>query len=391
MDQSGRISRIVGVPRLTDPPTGATQSVSVEVVRVLGPGRFLINFSGRSATAFSSLDLQPGQWLKADLSQDADGLVIRVPIESKGDSIASILRDFAIADDVVSRRIVEALLRTGIGLNPDRIAYLRTLFKAYSASGRLRGLTRLAALLEDKGLDASLSEALFEPVYGNAEHNDSEAREDAGEGEGRQGASRGALGGHAQPVDHEKLIQHISGQLRSLLRPGGGLGAPADPGKLALPEGPGADLLRLFNHVPGTAAHWVVVPFRLRRGESAEPLTDLPGVTELAGRIRLRLDTTRVVGATAGAGTDLVVLDVEGSKGRWWCEIRPNRSNGKYKVMLSSSSDTAATAARDSLGEFEARFSDAGISIDKLVCSQEFDGFSSESTMDIIQDIDMKA
>ncbi|MFN2312303.1 MAG: hypothetical protein ABR590_09655, partial [Spirochaetia bacterium] len=294
MDHSGSISRIIGVPRLTDSSTGSTQSVSVEVVRVLGPGRFLINYGGRSATAFSSLDLQPGQWLKADLSQDADGLVIRVPIHSKGDSIASILRDFAIADDVVSRRVVEALLRTGIGLNPDRIAYLRTLFKAYSGSGRLRGLTRLAALLEDKGLDPNLSEALFEPVYGNAEHNDSDAREGADEGEGRQGARRGALGGQAQPVDHEQLIEHVSGQLRSLLSPGGGSGAPADPGKLALPESPGADLLRLFNHVPGTVAHWVVVPFRLRRGESSEPLKESSSVTELAGRIRLRLDTTRV-------------------------------------------------------------------------------------------------
>ncbi len=395
MDPSGRISRIVGVPRLIDPPTGATQSVSVEVVRVLGPGRFLVSYGGRSATAFSSLDLQPGQVLKAHLSQDADGISIRVPLNPGGDSLASILRELALPDDALSRRVVEALLRTGLGLNPDRIAYLRSLLKAYGESGRLRGLTRLAALLEDKGLDPGLSEVLFEPVYGSAGDDESGADDDTDHGGGEQPDPRGASDELTRPVDHDRLVEHISQQLRSLLGPGAGETEQAVQGEVPQKERPEADLLRLFNQVPGRVSHWVVVPFRLRRGGSGQQASGGPiedsSTKELSGRIRVRLDSRRGTGARSAPGAELVVLDVEGSKGRWWCEIRPDHANDKFGVVLRTSSREAAGAAEASLEAFHARFVAAGINIDKLVQASEFDGFSSEATADIIHDIDMKA
>lgn len=443
MDPSGRTSRIVGVPRLTEPPTGSTQSVSVEVVRVLGPGRFLINYGGRSATAFSSLDLQPGQVLKAQLSEDGQGLIIRVPTTSTGDALSSILRELAIPDDAVSRRIVEALLRTGLGLSPDRLAHLRTVLKAYGESTRLRGLARLAALLEDKGLDPGLSDALFEPIYGSSERDESGAHSHSEEGGEEQSDRRGASGRHTAPVNHEQLVEHISAQLRALLGPGGGPTQQENSTVLGAPERPEADLLRLFNHIPGKIAHWVVVPFRLRRGEVGEAGAAGVGVEigaaddgaqagsagagapaagdvtrlgegavdsahhaahhaapqELAGQIRLRLDSARVPmtrsisdkPVAVGSGANLVVLDVQGEKGRWWCEIRPDPGNERFRVVLRASSEAGVSAAQSSLAAFRPRFSAAGISIDSLLHSVEFDGFSSEAAADIIHDVDTKA
>ncbi|TVR92873.1 MAG: hypothetical protein EA428_03165 [Spirochaetaceae bacterium] len=398
MDPSGRISRIVGVPRLIDPPIGATQSVSVEVVRVLGPGRFLINYGGRSATAFSSLDLQPGQVLKAHLSQDADGLSIRVPLHPQGDSLSSILRELALPDDALSRRVVEALLRSGLGLNPDRIAYLRNLFKSYADSGRLRGLTRIAALLEDKGLDPSLSEALFEPVYGSADGDESEAGGDPEHGGDDQFDLRGAPEGPTRPADHDELVEHISHQLRALLAPSADAHEHEKPDERRQAEKPEAELLRLFNQVPGKIAHWVVVPFRLRRNDEtvgieqvSQRATSETFSKELNGRIRVRLDPTRLAARHSRSGAELVVLDVEGSKGRWWCEIRPDGHDNSFRVVVRTSSREVAVDSQASLEAFRERFAAAGITIDMRLQASEFDGFSSEATADIIHDIDMKA
>ena len=325
--------------------------VSVQGLKRLGDGRWAVGLKGRTVPAASDLELLPGQRLRARVVIQHGRTVLRLR-EGRGDGRAEdIVRRAGLPQEPEVRHIVNAFLRSGLGVRSEEVLQVRRLLDKLRLQPQRSA--RLVALALEKGIDPQspgLEELL--PVL------------DFGEDRGERRRFKGR-----QMPEQER-------DLRAAL-----------PAALTR-EREEDSALQLFNHLRGKEGTWVIIPFHFAWESGCR----------LYGTLRLLYD--------AAQGTSkrfvLVVEKEEEGEAREGGEGEPRRrwsfsldrgqpGEDGYSMSVFCSDPEAGPAARKEFGQLRAKLQNLGVKTDDTIrVDDEFDGLSPEQEAPAYRGVDLE-
>lgn len=318
--------------------------VRAQVIKQLAPSKWMLGIAGRAVPAYSERALAAGMIFRAQVRVDG-GTVFLQPYQEVGGQEGALrfLAAEGLPRDDLSVTILRALLRSGMPLDPGRIRGAYAFFRnREQASPRT---VRAYLLMQEKGLEPS-AEALDRFI---------EASEGfSGRGNERRGDRRGSKRERESPED----------TVRELVT--------------RRQEEPD-DLIHAFNHLRSERGHWIVVPFAADAGEGAGE-----EATVYRGSIRIHF-------AGEQPRFDRAVVSVEGAGGRWEFELALGdaRQPGRAGVRVFTPDGSEPPAAV--LGDLRERLAALGLGPVSVDSGENFDGFSTDESLDILKGIDTEA
>lgn len=367
-------------PGATLPALRSGDVVQARVLAFLGGGRWSLSVGGHTVVARSALPLVPGSVLAARAELRSDTLLLRTTVDS---SIADFLRSNNIGTDAATRTLVEAMMRSGLVLDPAQIRRMRAQLGRSDAGLPLSQRARLLAVASAKGLELSPDAVDGPSTYAGSDGGTDERRrrrgrhpaaeEDtvmsapAADG-GDPAADRAAdsrspaadRGGDRREPTSDKADAEEAHVRRAVTR-------TADS-----PDHP----LHLFNLAPGPADdHWVIVPL----GFTADD-------TDYSGSLRLCFARAERLLRRAS----LVVRSNDRCWGFEW-QMEGDRPTNLVIHPDPGGSPPPSAAVRE-LGQ---RLATLGLDPPTLAGAdadaEPFDGFSSALPMDIMQSVQEEA
>ncbi len=356
-------------------PTGKSgEIVTVQVLGSLGGGRWQVAVKGKSYTVTSTLSLQVGLDLRAQLVRTSSRVFLKaLPLPSgpkPASPLGTLIHDLGLPDDRLSRLALVALQESGIAATADMARTLRSGLERSAAPNN--HLARLLALLADRHLE--LPSDLLETVYLLSEGwtdqqgggSDGKRRNAKGWSSGEGGDEQlGVLPGEAKPslrsapLDWKEVGQaegslssRIARALREQLRDDQAESSP----------------LSLFNHHRGQHDNWIILPFAL-----------LVGNRNLRGSVRFLL-------SPAGRPQQCsIVVAGEGDHPRVSFALRgerPRRLAWYLDGAQSVPSQLRAAALRE-LPALRENLRNLGTEVDDTMRDGDrFDGFTEEHGLD---------
>ena len=346
--------------------------VTVSVVSHLGGNRWQVAIKGRHYPVTSSLSLQVGSSLRAQLFRTSTRVYLKLepPLSAGGasGSLGRLIRELGLPDDRLSRLAIVALQETGLPATPEMARPVRAgLERSGSANSHL---ARLLALLADRHLElpAEILESLYRVCEGWIE---SEGGESGGNGQG-EGRRRTGEGRQEQvglaPEEPETRQRPAKSKW---IEVGPTVGDRSERSTIAWAlrkqlQGDRSEpsLLSLFNHHRPDHDNWIILPFALRVGER-----------DLRGSVRFLLNSQ---GKPAQCS---VVVAGEGEAPRASFAIRGGRSRRLvwYLDGLASLPKHLRSAALRELPPLRENLRNLGIEVDDTMRDgDQFDGFTEE-------------
>jgi hypothetical protein len=313
------------------PPVG--QTVAVRVLRVLPGNRVLLRLGGANLVAKATIRLSPNQSLTATVGKSGTTTVLRIDPPNIEQTF---FRQAGVPQDAASRALFRAMVRAGMALDPEVLRRLRA-----SLDPNTRPTDRTARLLVEAHRKGIALPSRAVEAFGDLSG-------EAGTG------SEGRPSFHGQPQDRG------SGTPDKKRGDQEGPEASASPERQAV----AGALRQLFNHVGTGEDHWVVLPLVF------------DGRTDWKGSARIRFDAQ-------GRWQEAAVRFDSGAQPDWAIVSATGRS-----VNLFSRRDPGQQAEHK-LREGLRKLGFLNLSLEPL--PDDFDGFSTRYSPDIIRPIDEEA
>ncbi|TVQ39250.1 MAG: hypothetical protein EA384_07045 [Spirochaetaceae bacterium] len=316
--------------------------VRARVEHALGAGRWTVSVDGRMMSARSTVPLVVGQILTARVERTLNTLFLRIDSHP---SIAEFLQSNHLPSDVLTRMVVEALMRAGLPLDAAQIRRLRAVLARNPGSPGLAERGRLLALAAGKKLDLS-PEALdaLSQYAGDRRRGDQSGDHPADHRRHRSRSGRDA-------ENEEQIVR----------------GATSRSSRN--PEHPA----QLFNHAAGPPDdHWIIVPISWTAGQA-----------RFDGSLRLCLSLDR---STVVRGALVVYTE----RNRWGFEWQMSDGRARHLTLhppagAFEESARASEHYRRELKRLLPLVRAYGVdSLDIEQTAKAFDGFSSPLPMDIM-------
>lgn len=330
------------------------QVVRAHVIKQVAPSKWMLGIGGRVIAATSERSLSSGMTFQAQVRIEA-GTVLLQPYEQIGaqEGALRFLGAEGLPRDELSVTILRALLRSGMPLDPGHIRNMHAFFKnRESVSPRM---VRAYLLMQQKGLSPSEDglDRLIDALDGYG------GRGDGGRDSGTQGGAhddadrrRDARGGNrSEGKNPEDTVREIVERV----------------------DDEAGDLIHAFNHLRADGGHWIVVPFSVDAGDGRD----------YRGSIRIHFSGDR-------ATFDRAAVSAEGGEqGRWEFELVSGRGapSGGTRVFYPGGEAPPA----DLLGELTERLGALGFGAVDAEPQEDFDGFSTGESVDILRGIDTEA
>lgn len=372
------------------------QIVRANVIKQLAPSKWMLGIGGRTIAASAERTLTPGMSFLAQVRIES-GTILLQPYSEVGGQ-AGALRFLAaegLPQDDLSVTILRALLRSGMPLDPARIRSAYAFFRARDQVSARQ--VRAYLIMQQKGIEPSADalDRFVDALDGFSGRGDSRRGGEGGAGHrgaGHRGDGHGE--GHAPP-------QRRGSQQRS---------ADETVSELATRrEDDATDLLHAFNHLDSGRGHWVVIPFSVEA--TAPPdTTEAPGDDASApgnatpaprdasaaspGGARGRYHgSIRLHFAAASRRFDRAAVSAEGSAGRWELELVPGNEGAPSRLYYpgGDASHGAGRPPADLVSELSDRLSALGFGAVIAERNEDFDGFSTGESLDILKGIDTEA
>jgi hypothetical protein len=356
--------------------------VRAHVLKQLAPSKWLLGIGGRVISAFSERSLAPGMTFPARVRIEAGTVLLQPYHQATGAETAlRFLASEGLPQDELSTQIVRALLRSGMALDPARIRGLYAFFKKREASSP-RAI-RAYLLMQEKGLDPSHGglDRFLDALDGFGGRGDEEGRDRHGARERHGGGEHGG-GDHggeedAGTGDDEERGGHPQGSGGRRPKRKGKPAADAIREITLRKDSEPNHLLHAFNHMRAEGGHWVVVPFSLDDEER-----------DYHGSIRIhftgsRLAFDRAVVSVESAG--------EGEGAGWQFALVRGAAGSASAGTVTVFHPQGAPPPPDLVSQLEERLEPLGIDGIAVESSENFDGFSTNESMDILKNIDTEA
>jgi len=344
--------------------------VTVRVATHLGGNRWQVTIKGEYYPVTSSLSLQVGSILRAELFRTSTRVYLKVESPLSGgdasSSLGRLIRELGLPDDSLSRLAIVALQQSGLAASADMVRPIRAgLERSGSADSHL---ARLLALLVDRHLElpAEVLESLYRLGEGWIETEGGEGGDNRqGEGRRRTGEGRQEQVGLApeEPEPRQKPLKSV------WLDAGPAVGDRSERSAIAWAlrkqlqdDRSEASPLSLFNHHRPEHDNWIILPFALRVGER-----------DLRGSVRFLLNSQ---GKPAQCS---VVVAGEGEHPRASFAIRGGRSRrlAWYLDGLAALPKNLRSAALRELPALRENLRNLGIEVDDIMRDGDrFDGFT---------------
>ncbi|MFO8065744.1 MAG: hypothetical protein ACQETQ_00455 [Spirochaetota bacterium] len=373
----GSIARLITKGGEHSPPAlRSGQVIRAQVLKQIGPSKWMLGIGGRVVAASSERSLGVGGTFMAQVRVQS-GTIFLQPYEQVGgrDGAMRFLAAEGLPRDGLSVTIIRAMLRNGVSLDPSRI---QNIYAFFNARGEVSPrLVRAYLLMQEKGMEPS-AEALEKLVdaldgfseregdrhgeggegYRRSQHH---GRRDFGSGGGSAGSSsEGSSDSHDSESSEDAEDRRAEDTLRELV------GRREDEPR---------HLLQAFNHLSSTGGHWMVVPFSL---------TDTQHTYEGSLRIHFSLS-----GEKPSFDRAAVSVTRGGSEQSWSLEIvRPPAGGGGHTRLFYPEGREPPPELFDALRD---RLSALGLGPVELRSAGEFDGFSTEEGPDILKGVDTEA
>ncbi len=300
------------------------------MVRLLPGNRVLLRLAGRNLIARATIRLAPGQRLAATVGKSGNTTVLRIDPPNIEQTF---FRQAGVPRDAASSALFRAMVRAGMPLDPEVLRRLRGTFAPNHRPSEETARLIVEAYRKGIALPSRAVEA-FGDLCG-----------DAGTGSGNrppfQEHRRNRNGGH----DEEKKEE---------------IGAPDSAAKQAV----AGALRQLFNHVGTGEDHWIVVPLVF------------DGRTDWKGSARIRFDA-------GGRWQEAAIRFDSTDQPEWAIVSAAGRSVGLF------SRRNPDRGAKNKLREAVDNLGFSNFSFRNL--PDDFDGFSTKYSPDIIRPIDEEA
>ncbi len=297
--------------------------VSIKVIKHLTGNKWAVGIHGRVIPAFSKVELTPGQRLRALVTIEQGRITLKMTAEQPT-SIQDLLVRQGMQPDKIMEQILTSFLRSGLAVEPERLHQVRRLLEKMKLDPKK--FSRIIALILEKGIDPrsrSLVRLLSLLGYGEQE---------SGKKEGRK---------RRMPPDQKSLMQ----QLRSAIE------EPASA------EG---SSLQVFNHLRGSEASWVIVPFDYTYGSSGR----------IYGSLRLRYDPWR-------KQTDRLIVVARTDAGSKWSFVLQKSPEDELELSIFADPFEVRRKVKAEVEGLQLKLQNLGVKIDDTIREDEnFDGFT---------------
>lgn len=297
--------------------------VSIKVIKRLTGNKWAVGIRGQVIPAFSKVNLAPGQLLRALVTIQQGRITLKMTAE-QATPVQDLLVRQGIQPDKVMEQILTSFLRSGLAVEPERLYQVRRLLEKMKLDPKK--FSRIIALILEKGIGLR-SRALVPllPLLGYGE-------QESGKKEGRK---------RRRLPDSQALMQ----QLRSAVEE---------------PESAEGSSLQVFNHLQGSEASWVIIPFDYTYGSSGR----------IYGSIRLRYDPWR-------KQTDRLIVVARTEAGRKWSFVLQKSPEDGLELSIFADPVDARRKVKAELEGLRLKLQNLGVKIDDNIREDEnFDGFS---------------
>jgi len=297
--------------------------VSVKVIKRLTGNKWAVGIRGRVIPAFSRVNLAPGQLLRALVTIQQGRITLKMTAEQTT-PVQDLLVRQGIQPDNVMEQILTSFLRSGLAVEPERLHQVRRLLEKMKLDPKK--FSRIIALILEKGIDPrSRSLVQLLPLLGYGE-------QESGKKKGRK---------RRMPPDLQRLIE----QLRSAVEE---------------PESAEGSSLQVFNHLQGSEASWVIIPFDYTYGSSGR----------IYGSIRLRYDPWR-------KQTDRLIIVARTDAGRKWSFVLQKSPEDGLELSIFADPVDARRRVKVEVEGLRLKLQNLGVKIDDTIREDEnFDGFT---------------
>lgn len=297
--------------------------VSVKVIKRLTGNKWAVGIRGRVIPAFSRVNLAPGQLLRALVTIQQGRITLKMTAEQTT-PVQDLLVRQGIQPDNVMEQILTSFLRSGLAVEPERLHQVRRLLEKMKLDPKK--FSRIIALILEKGIDPrSRSLVQLLPLLGYGE-------QESGKKKGRK---------RRMPPDLQRLIE----QLRSAVEE---------------PESAEGSSLQVFNHLQGSEASWVIIPFDYTYGSSGR----------IYGSIRLRYDPWR-------KQTDRLIIVARTDAGRKWSFVLQKSPEDDLELSIFADPVDARRRVKVEVEGLRLKLQNLGVKIDDTIREDEnFDGFT---------------
>jgi hypothetical protein len=297
--------------------------VSVKVIKHLTGNKWAVGIRGRVISAFSKVNLAPGQLLRALVTIQGGRITLKMTAEQPT-PIQDLLIRQGIQPDKVMEQILTSFLRSGIAVVPERLLQVRQLLEKMKLDPRK--FSRIIALILEKGIDPrsrSLVQLLALLGYGEQE---------SGKKEGRK---------RRMPPDPQGVMQ----QLRS---------AVEEPARA---EG---SSLQVFNHLQGSEATWVIIPFDYTYGSAGR----------IYGSLRLRYHPWR-------KQTDRLIVVARTESGGKWSFLLQRSPENDLELSIFADPADGRRKVKAEVDGLRLKLQNLAVKIDDTIREDKnFDGFT---------------
>jgi hypothetical protein len=309
--------------------------VTLKVLKSINSAKWLVSIRGKVYPVSSEVTLRSGQLLKGKVFSEQNRLLIKTNIASNKVSANFIVKS-GIPNDHLSRMIIDAMIKTGLILNPDKVTHFRKILLKMEKNVKKEAAARLLSILDDKGLN--VDEEYFLELYNLI----------TGEGTG----DRRWGGENEQEESEESLIK----MLKSIINRGS---ESAD------------NMLHLFNYKKNRGEQWLIVPFNLTLwGE------------RYSGSFRLRV-------SKGSKAYSQAVVQIKYKNEEWFFSWHSGVIKDRILKISSDSYQNEDSKLKKIILVLERNLHKKGLKFDDIkIDSKKFDGFSMSDELGDMEAVD---
>ncbi|MCD6123322.1 MAG: hypothetical protein J7K04_15930 [Spirochaetales bacterium] len=338
---SGKITDRIELQHNSDIHLRPGDYISLKVVKNIFHNKWAVSIGGRLLTAYSDIDLIPGQIIKAKVLLEENRLILKITNKNI-DTVNVLLEKYGINSDSLTRSIVLSLMRTGLAVREEYIIAIKSLIK--NSKKAETKLIRLLAIMLDKGIIIKHldMERILPLIYENSQYKNSQSdrRE---KGEKRKKEQRRAK-------RTEELKKYIFSRLNAV----------SDSEN---------NLLQIFNQIKATHDNWLITPFRIKDGKET-----------LSGSIRIQYDYFQKT-------VNRIVIQCSFNSVNLSFYLR--NVQGGYSLSVFCNEQNYTDLIKRELPKLSIKLQNLRVKIDDTILEDTFfDGFSLEEPENIYKPID---
>ncbi len=299
--------------------------VSVKIIRRLAGNKWSVGIRGRVISVYSELDLEAGAALRALVSREGKGFVLRIGVKGEPPLLQTLVK-YGLHPDPVNAQIVMALLQSGVAVKEKVVLHIRRLLKRLNLEPKR--FARLVAMVLSKKID--LSSAGIDTLMDLLSYGD--------RNNGKHRYKRRKM-----PRQAHRLSQDV---------------------KTGICERHGGDnTLQLFNHLKGVGGNWIIIPYDYA-GDHGQ---------HLSGTIRLHYPFP--------GKPDRMVMSVQQEGRAAWSFVLMSgpkgSSSGSSQLSVFCNEEESIPLFQREMAGLRSKLQNLGVEIDDTILTDDdFDGFS---------------